>query len=282
MAEIDANLQKAFAKLACGKLAESEQLFTNLLPEKPIRAEALIGLAVIKTYTADYDEALVFLREAAELLPDNARINSLLAFALAKLNLIDEAQQFAARAVELNCDDEFLPRAQTALCMAAGDAERALSFLRTYIDEHEDALWDTWNDLGQIYYALEQYELASEAFLAAEKSAAMLGVSIPYVHYNLGLCENARGDLDGAKLHFALALKLDPELAPAWAALGTLVCADGDFDRAIDLAYRAVELVPDNPSFWMALAQIYDSKGDSSTAEEMRKQAFSIELPPAD
>ncbi len=282
MAEIDASLHKAFAKLACGKLSESEQLFTSLLPEKPIRAEALIGLAVIKTYTADYDEALIFLREAAELLPDNARINSLLAFVLAKLNLIDEAQQFIARAVELNCNDDFLPRAQTALCMASGDAERALTFLRTYIDEHADALWDTWNDLGHIYYSLEQYELAFESFSMAEKNAAALNLNIPYIHYNLGLCESARGDFDGAKVHFALALKLEPELAPAWAALGTLICADGDFDRAVDLAYRAVELAPDNPSFWMALAQIYDAKGDSSTAEEMRRQAFSIDLPPAE
>lgn len=67
-------------------------------------------------------------------------------------------------------------------------------------------------------------------------------------HYQTGLALQAAGDAAGAMECFTQAIELDPTLAPAYVARGTVYLGQGELQLALDDARVAVELDPENAS----------------------------------
>jgi len=264
----------AIEYLTNGKLQNAELLFAKILSEESGNYDAMLGLAFIKVYMADYQEALPLLGDAIRIKPNVARIQFLMALVLAKLHRVDEAEEFLMNAIELDPQDERIPRVKAAILIEKGDFDEALKELKMYILEHPDEPWDVWNDLGTIYYSFGQHKLAQDAFNEAVKSAESMGISIPFVHFNMGLCCNSRGNDDEAKGYFSKALELDPEIAPAWAALGLMIAKETDYCRAIDFISKAIDLEPFEPSHWYAMSQIMELMGDSAAAEHYANEGY--------
>lgn len=271
---VEEEISRAFSLLAKGLFSDAELLLEVLHAKDPSNCDVVLGLATLRMHCADYEKALDLLLRAAEMRPEIGRIHLLIALALAKLHRPREAQEFLATARELDASDERIPRVEAAILMEEGKLEQALELLTTYALDNPEGSWDVWNDLGTLYYQLEQYERAQESFRRAIDVAQTMGLDVPFVHFNLGLCHNAVGDYDAAKDEFSAALALDSSFAPAWAALGLLIAADGDYERAADFVGRAIDIDPDTPAHWYAMGQVMEFAGDKQAAKHYFTEGY--------
>jgi len=274
--EQNKTLANAVKLLSNGKLQEAELELTAIVSDNSEDADALSSLALVEIYKGEYDDALQLLVSAIRIKPNVARLHFLISLVLAKLHRTDESDEFFISGMELDPNDDRIPRFQAALLIEQGDFDRALSILSDYILDHPDETWDAWNDLGMMYYASEQFELAQQSFIKSAQSANSLGLSIPFIHFNLGLCFNVQGEYENAKKQFSIAIELDPELAPAWSALALLIAEDGEFERAIEFIEKSIELQPQEPSHWFSMGQVYELSGDSEASNHYFSEGYKL------
>ena len=272
----DKKLSDAIKFFISGRLEKAELNLTTIVSDDSENADALSTLALIKIYKGEYDDALNLLASAVRIKPNIARLHFLISFVLAKLHRTDEANEFFLSGMELDSNDEKIPRFQAAILIERGQFDTALDILSEYILDHPEETWDAWNDLGMLYYASEQFELAKQSFIKSAQSASLLGLSIPFVHFNLGLCFNVQGDYENARKQFSTAIALDPELAPAWSALGLLLAKDGEFERAFEFIEKSIELQPQEPSHWFAMGEAYELYGDGQASNHYFTEGYKL------
>ncbi|ASU39276.1 methyltransferase [Herbaspirillum sp. meg3] len=102
----------------------------------------------------------------------------------------------------------------------------------------DNAAWH--NDLGNVLFALREFEEASEAYQASLDAA-------PHDHIvwnNLGSSQLQHGDTDGAIESFKQALELDADFGPALIHLGNIYEAAGDKMNSAHYQCRAFVLPP--------------------------------------
>ena len=257
-------LFKARATTLQGKTKSGMRLFDRLLQEAEDEAEALH----ILTMAADslmrqhkYQNALGYLHAAYEKLP------------------------------MLSC---ILP--SIAYCyMQTGDWENAQQFYDKSIDEdtHNPYLW---NSLGEVYYAMQRYEDAIEAFDFAlllepkmsepyynkvdallelerlDEAVAQLREYIALIpedveaYCRLGECLEDTGAFEEAKQCYEKAAALDDKCSYAYYGLASVADEHGQHELAYTYLLRCVALNPNNPGFWFSLSQEQADRGEHSEA----------------
>ncbi len=273
---MDEKIRNAFKLYSQGKFEEAEIEFAKVLVGEPDDPDALTGMGLIKVHMGEYDQALTFLGEALKRRPKVARLHYLMALTLLKLGRLDESEEYFYSGLEIDPEDALASRYQALKLYAQGNYEEALKRYSDFVSENPGQMWDVWNELGTLYYINQQYEFAREAFENAIELARAMNLSLPFVHYNLGLCYNAMSDYAAAREQFSIALEMDSQLAAAWAALGVLIAYDEDYDRAVEFVDRAIEIEPENPSHWLAMAKVYELSGDKSAADHYYTQAYQL------
>jgi Flp pilus assembly protein TadD len=93
-------------------------------------------------------------------------------------------------------------------------ADAVAEFLRAVALSPENATY--WNNLGAAHRLAGDFDAA----LRAIEEAVRLDPLTPEPYYNRGLTLNALGRTEEARRQYLLALEIDPEHAPARAALG--------------------------------------------------------------
>lgn len=88
--------------------------------------------------------------------------------------------------------------------------------------------------------------------------------------FNEGATAARSGDMEQAKAKFRGALELDPDLAPAHAALGRILLTEQDYDEALVAAERAVELEPDKAMYLGLRYEILKNLNDEEKIAEAR------------
>ncbi len=272
--KFDEILGKAKELYVKGMLSEAEPLLEALLYERHDDPDVLSMLGLIKMHKADYNSALRIFSAALDKRPDVARLHFQIALALAKLHRVDEAEQFLLSGLEIDPADDIADRVKAAILIERGQFEEAYKILSMLVNEDKVYEWDVWNDLGKVYYEMEQFEHAHESFEHAIGLAKVLGIELPFLYYNLGLSELAQGMRQKAKVSLSKALELDSELAMAWSMLGGLVAEDGDAERGIDYIGRAIDLQPEEPTHWYMMARVYEMIGDKQAAEHYLLEGY--------
>lgn len=262
-------LFKARTTTLQGKIKEGIRLFDKLLPDACDDAEKLH----ILTMAADslmrqheYKKALRYLQLAYEELPMQSHILPSIAYCY----------------------------------MQNSDWDNALQFYNKSIDEdtHNPYLW---NSLGEVYFSMQRYQDAIEAFdyalLLDEKVDApyynkvdalmeldcvdeaieVLRAYIqqqpqePEAYCRLGECLEHKSAFDEAKRCYEEAIGVDKLYAGAFYGLASVADERGDVNKAYDYLQRSVELEPENPEFWFALSQA------QATRNEMLEAIRSLE-----
>lgn len=269
-------LNRAFNNYAKGKLKEAEAEFSAILEDEPSCYDAALGLGLVAIQCGEYEKATDYLILALNGHPRSARIYLLLSLALARQGRTDIAREWLLSASQINPNDERIPRIESAILVEEGRFEEAEKVILSYSLSHPDETWDMWNDIGRIFYAEENPEKAMEYFLKAAESAAKMGLSVPCIYHNIGLCCNAIGDYINARKAFSRSLQIDPSFAPSLCALGLLEASEYEYERAEELILRAIEISPDEPSYWYAMAEVKSEQGDQGAAEHYYQEGYRI------
>src|SRR3712207_6505808 len=94
----------------------------------------------------------------------------------------------------------------------------------------------------------------------------------------LGAVYYRQGNLAKARTIFEGLVDLDPESAPARAALGALLTRTEEFEEALRHLDRAVELDPEEIAPYVNRAEIFIRQGRAEAAVENLKRAVALEI----
>lgn len=161
-------------------------------------------------------DALVSMRRAAELLPNDAEAWGNLGNILRGCGQLEGALQSHRRALELNPN---------------------------YAESH--------NNLGSVLQDLGRLDDAAESF----RRAAALKPDFALAHGNLGNVLSLLDRLEESEVSCRRALELNPNLTAATVQLADAHAARGEFDTAEKLLRHAIAVEPDMPEAWAGLVR---------------------------
>lgn len=185
-------------------------------------------------------DALVALKRAAELMPNDAEAHNNLALALQNLGQLDAA---------------------------AASCRRALLVSPDYAEAHSN-LSNALRELNQL-----------DAAAASCRRALEIDPELAQAHHSLGVVLRKQGRKAEAEASCLRALEIDPCLAGAVAFMAELHADNGQFSIAEDLFRRAIAIEPDSAEAWAGIASIRRmSKDDAdwlAAAQEIAGRALS-------
>ena len=245
-----------------GDLVAAETAFRAHLKLHPASAEALSNLAAVHTRREQFADAIALYIKAVRANPSLKQIRFNLAIAELKAGRPADAARNLELFLEAFPGDD---RARTLLGAAlveAGDFQRAISELEKARPS-----------------PATQYALAVAHARAGDenRAAALLSSLTPSAaELTRGFIDYRRGRFPEAKERFEAALKLDPNHAPAVAALGRLALLENRDADAIALLERALKLAPQDAESTYQLGVLYDRNARTADGRSMLARALTL------
>ncbi len=263
-------------------LAEAVKGFQAVLKADPSNALAAARLG--EAYFAQHgykgdpkllDQARDFSKQAMALRPELAAPY----ITLARIAAFERDTEYATQQVQIALSHE--PRSAEAHG-AQGEVYEAQSLMDKAITEYKqasDLAPDDWRwpmSLGVAYFRkgnLQESIAQLQHAIDLDPKNAMAYFDLSIAHRQSGQLEQARKDLDQA-------LKLDPT-AKYYAALGSLLLFQGQFEKAAEMERKAIELDPKNYQAYEDLGAAYSWSGTNHD-KAVRAYRKAIELEEAD
>ncbi len=222
----------------------------------------------------DYAQAATAYSTALDINPNNADAW----YVLSSLRYLQDdlagAAAAAQRAVDLQPD---LVEAQRVLATAryhAGDATAALPAAQALARlEPQDAASQSL--LGDIYFNLQQWDAAAQAY-----TAALALKDDTSTHVVLGMAELQLGQFDAAAEQFRTAVTQEPGNALAWQSLGGVYVHQNRLTDAVSAYQRALSIT-ETALAHEQLASVYVQLGDIDQAISHYQRAVALDPSPA-
>jgi tetratricopeptide (TPR) repeat protein len=181
-----------------------------------------------------------------------------------------DVEQAKARFMEASRIDEDMPQPYSALAgiyLEEGDNAQAIAMANKFLELEPDnpralqILYDAYQASGDAAKAEEMLNRLSSLEGGGTDAAVRV--------FNQG-AEAARvGDLDGALEAFQKAAELDPELAPAYAALARVHFDREEYPQVIETAEKALNIDPDLTDLQKLRYEAYRRTGQEEKAKEV-------------
>lgn len=283
-----------------GRVEAALKAFKQALVHDGKFVPAHLGLAAAATRTGEYDAALVALKNAVQIDPQNADAQWQLAqlFDLA-LKSADRAATGYRQFIKQFPGDPRVLQAQerlgalglatvrgTALSPAAPPKEPAHGkpLPKNVAEETPRApLAANPQAAVQAYNRARQYQAQQdwESAISYYKRAIENNPGMANAWFNLGLVYAAKSDNSGARDAYEHAIRAQPDLAAARYNLALLLLGGHQRDEALTQLREIVRLQPDNAAAYYVLGYVL---ADDPLATQQAKQAYTkfIELAPND
>jgi tetratricopeptide (TPR) repeat protein len=230
----------------------------------------ILGVALMR----QGKDALLALRKASELLPQDAEAHGNLGAALHDLGQWAQALESLHRSLALNPDN-----ADTLL--DAANASKALGRLGEAVELYQRALAlgpdlpEAHNNLGNAHLERGEFREAAQCY----RRALRLKPQDATIHCNLGNALRELGELEAAERSTHQAMLLDPALSVAYNNLGLIRMAQGRREEAVIHYRRALQL---NPRYVQALNNVGTALNDlGARREAAAAHAHAISLDPS-
>jgi predicted O-linked N-acetylglucosamine transferase (SPINDLY family) len=198
--------ERAFAWHRAGNLAGAETLYRRLLAASPDDFEIAHNLGMLLAQAGRNEAALLVLRDLVARAPTISESWLLCAMVCRRLGRNEEGLRAATAAVQLNGRDSMGLCLLGNLQVSCGDYHRGEATLRRAL-EIEPGLAEAWCSLGIALHRQNRFQEAIHAY----RRALVPGAGNMIIHYNIGLCADAMGDLPTAYTEFSVALQVAPE-----------------------------------------------------------------------
>ncbi len=270
------NLGVAFFRT--GMLDEAEREFRRVADLRPAEAAAPFYLALIALRQARWTDAVETLREVIEKGgPRPAALHNL-AYALERLDRLDEAESAYADAAARARDEPRVQLGWGIVALKRGDHARALERLQRAREllgpRPVPPVWFWATSLA--HAAADRPEAASETVRAgveAHPGSAILKNA-------LAVLLEAGGHVEEAEQLLRAALEEEPALPQLWKNLADICYRSGRYDEACDAYERALKLAPDlGDDVYFKLGNIAFKRRETARARERWLRA--TELNPA-
>ncbi len=282
---------KSAALLAQGRWSEAAELLTRAVDAESNVGSLHFNLGYAQLGAGAAREAITNLRRAAELEAGNPRVHYYLALAYDESGDSDKAEQTLARVTALEPDHHDAMALSVHIQMARGRIDLAKRALAQLTEKHPRSAEGYWlkglfellnfdatqalvhlqhaQDLApndaSILISIGQANLMLQRAGAATRvlsRAVMLDTKEPMAHVALGWAHLFENHLNDAALCFEAALRLDPELADAYAGIALIYTGKEQTAQAQDALNKAKQIDPANLAVLLTEGALENKKGN--------------------
>jgi eukaryotic-like serine/threonine-protein kinase len=263
-------------------IAEAVKGFQAVLKADPTNAlaAARLGAAyfVQHGYQTDpklLDEAREWSNRSIGLQPELAAPYITLARIAAMERDTDQATVQVKKALGFEPNNAEAHAAQGEVYDAQGLRDKAIAeYQRASTLAPDDWRWP-------MYLGVAEFRQGNQPEAIAQfQHAVELDSKNPVAYYDLSIAHRQSGDLEQARKDLDQSLKLDPT-AKNYAALGSLLLFQGQFEQAAEMERKAIELDPNNYEVYEDLGAAYSWSG-SNRDKALQAYRKAIELEEAD
>ena len=225
-----------------------------------------------------HDDAAMYLRRAASLLPNNASVRTKLGLCLQRQGKPDEALELYRQAVHLDPNDASAHNnlGYALLVQAERDRDRnpfeqAISHFRSAIQinsDHAEAHFNlaiTLRMQGKLTEAVSHY-----------RQVLQVDPNHVEAHNNLGIALRSQGKVGEAIRHYRLALQIKADHAKAHNNLANALQSQDKLEEAIEHYHHALRVKPDYATAHNNLAAALWATGRTAEALEHWRQAVQL------
>ena len=241
---------------ALGRREDARKAFEDALQLDPEAPAALHGLARVLSAEGAHAEAIPLLEKAVEIAPSAGAVYYALGIALRDSGKDQPSRQALAMAERYQraqppVDDPVLREVQALRrdpnwllnegrrLESQGDIQRAAALYQEAIDQQPDFVPALSNLVAALGY-LGRYHDAEKHY----RHALEIAPNLEELHYNWGIVEAERGNLEAAAQSFRTALELNPDSADTHFNLGSMLAQLGLEADAVREMQRTLELDP--------------------------------------
>jgi putative PEP-CTERM system TPR-repeat lipoprotein len=211
----------------------------------------------------DVDEALEYLRRSVEEDPGNADLRFQLAAMLMQTNRHDEAQE-VLDAIDVSGSEKNAYR-RDALSVLVAMRDRSVA---EALDAAQKAA-DTFGDRSDVINLLGIVQLANRdidgARISFERASKLEPADI-LSRYYLAAMDQLAGEIDAAASRYKAILADKPDAAPAMFALGRIAVLQENLESAAEHFRRALEAAPGSANYRLSLAWVERQLGKDDRA----------------
>lgn len=241
------------------------------LSKKKVIGVFLSNLGAAYIGEAMYDEAIIHLKKAIEINPNDGAAQRSLGTAYAHTGMDNEAITHYRKAVEINPDDGSAHFNLGIAYYNKGMNDEAIVELITAIEiNHEPA--EAYYNLGIVYARKGIYDEA----IIQYKKAIEINPENDSAHCNLGAVYAYQGMNDEAVIEFITAIEINPDSPEAYTNLGVIYKRKGMYDDAITMHNKAIEINSDFAEAHRNLGSTYYRKGEYSLAIKHYDRAMEL------
>jgi tetratricopeptide (TPR) repeat protein len=181
---------------------------------------------------------------------------------------------------------------EAAVALAPNLAEPVNNLGRLALNERDTKTAETWFRRAieidprrpEAWFNLEELERGRRGWREALALLDRMTTEVPgaeasyggAIAYRRGLSWEALGDTARAGESLRRAVRIKPDLAGAWGALGTMAAAAGRFTEARQLLEKSVRLSPDNFASLYNLALVTERTGDGPAALTLYRRVVAL------
>jgi protein O-mannosyl-transferase len=232
-----------------------------------------LGLALARENHVD--DAIIHLRKALELNPNDPMAHYNLGSALIQGKQTDEGIVELKRAMEIDPNNPAASYNLGNSLVQAGRVNEGIAYLKKTL-EFNPYYAEACYNLGNAYLQKKQIDDA----IAQYQKALEINPDYAEALSNLGNAFYAKGRLDDAVAQYKKALAIDPSLLETLNDLGAALVKKGQVDQALVEYKKALALDPDSPDIHYNLANLYVIMGLLDDAVEQFQEV--VRLNPKD
>ncbi len=250
------NWRKGDFEKADAQIQEALQIATKI-QDAWFEAECYNAMALIKSSTDRYDEAIDAYKQAIELAPDQIFAWSNLGNLCAKIGRNDEAMIAFRKALQGNHKDAIAWAGLASAHFKVGYIDDAIAAYRKAI-QYMPSFAQPWCGLGDVYASIGRTDEAMKAYHKA------IDLNKQYVTpwIRLGVLFTRQERYRDAEKAYQRALALDPQSSTTWNELGMIHVKSEELDEAVEAFNKAIALDRGFGLAYSNLAFTYMQRGE--------------------
>ena len=256
-----------------GRLQEAEQLYRQIVAERPGHWGAMHYLGLIAHHNGRNDAAVDLIRRAIALRPDFAEAHYNLGIVLKDNGQIDEAIASFGEAIALKPNYAEAEHNLGSALRDNGQLDEAVAAYRRAIALSPN-LPDAHSNLSNVLRDQGKFD---EAIVACRQAIA-LNPNLPEAQNNLGSVLKDKGQLDEALAAYRQAIALRSDYAEAHSNLGNTLREKGQLEEALAACRYAITLNPKLPEAYNNLGSVLKDKGQIAEAVAAYRKAIALSI----
>lgn len=249
-----------------GKLTQAIQSYQDAIYADPANPSNYVAIARLQVFAGQYDKAIENAQNALLKNQNNALAHAVLGWALGFKEKYGEAEVEIKKALSIDPNNALAYAYYAEILMNQGDFtlyDKAAEASKKAVQLDLNAI-ETHRARGIVLLNTQNLEEAAQEFQAA----LAINKNIPDLNLYMGITYRALNEYDLAQEALLAAYALNPTDTVALTELSRAFFADGRYPQAAQYAEEAIKVEPANPRLYGNLGIIYYKMGDYAKATE--------------